>query len=76
MNPFPNKPLFYLSAVHAFCLLKTVLEKEKLFTTGNFSFSNSVFYPFEIVVCKLFQFWKSLKFVVWETIKTEYVVKS
>ena len=58
--------------------MKTIQEKEKLLTTSNFSFSYSVFYPFEelsamfikfeIVVCKLFQFGKSL---VWERIKPE-----
>ena len=47
-------------------LLKTLWEKEKLLVTSNFSFSHSVFYPFEelsiifikfeIVVCKLFQY--------------------
>ena len=47
---------------------------------SNFSFSHSVFYLFgelsaiflevEIVVCKLFSVWKSLKFVVWERVKT------
>ena len=47
-------------------LLKTLWEKEKLLVMSNFSFSHSVFYPFEelysifikfkIVVCKLFQF--------------------
>ena len=46
---------------------------------SNFSFSNSVFYPFgdfsaifvklKIVACKLFQFWKSVKFVVLERVK-------
>ena len=46
-------------------LSKTLLEKEKLLITSNFSFSHSVFYPFgerstilikfEIVVCKFFQ---------------------
>ena len=46
-------------------------EKEKLLVTSNFSFSHSVLYSldelsaifieFEIVVWKLFQFWKSLK---------------
>ena len=50
-------------------------EKEKLLVMSNFSFSHSVFYPFgklsaiyvkfEIVVCKLFQFERVLKFVVW-----------
>ena len=54
-------------------LLKTLLEKEKLLVTINFSFSNSVFYPFgelsiifikfKIVLCKLFQF-ESFNFVV------------
>ena len=54
--------------LRVFCtsLLKTLWEKEKLLVTSNFSFSHSVFYPFEelscifikfgIVVCKLFQF--------------------
>ena len=47
-------------------LLKTLWEKENLLVTSNFSFSYSVFNPFEelssifikfeIVVCKLFQF--------------------
>ena len=47
-------------------LFKTLWEKEKLLVMSNFSFSHSVFYPFEelssifikfkIVVCKLFQF--------------------
>ena len=46
---------------------------------SNFFFSHRVFYlfgdlsasfiKFEIVVCKLFQFGKSLKFVVWERVK-------
>ena len=46
--------------------LKTLWETEKLLVTSNFFFSHSVFYPlgelyavffnFEIVVCKLFQF--------------------
>ena len=46
--------------------MKTLWEKEKLLETSNFSFFNSVFYPFEelsaifikfeIVICKLFQF--------------------
>ena len=48
--------------------LEKMLEKEKLLVTSNFSFSNSVSYPFgklsaivikfEIVVCRLFQFGK------------------
>ena len=63
-NPFPNKPWF--SHVCSTSLLKTLWEKEKLHIMSNFSFSHSVFYPFqelsaifvkfEIVVCKLFQF--------------------
>ena len=65
-NPFTNKP--FLLCVCSTTLLKTLLEKEKLLVKSNFSFSHSVFYPFgelfailfkvEIVVCKLFQFWK------------------
>ena len=49
--------------------MKTLREKEILLVTSNFSFSQSVFYPFgehsaifikfKIVVCKLFQFGKS-----------------
>ena len=72
-----TSPGFYMSAVQVF--LKTLWEKEKLLIMNNFSFSHSVFYPFrqlsaifiifEIVVCKLFQFRKSLKFVVWERVK-------
>ena len=63
-NSFPNKPWF--SRVCSKSVLKTLFEKEKLLVTSNFSFSNSVFYPFgklfaifikfEIVVCKLFQY--------------------
>ena len=63
-NPFPNKPWFL--RVCSTSLLKTLLEKEKLLVMGNFSFSHSVFNPFEelssifikfeIVVCKVFEF--------------------
>ena len=63
-NPFPNKPWFL--RVCSTSLLKTLWEKEKLLVTSNFSFSHSVFCPFEehsaifirfqFVVCKLFQF--------------------
>ena len=63
-NPFPSKPWFL--RVCSTSLLKTLLEKEKLLVTSNFSFSHSVFYLFgqlsaiviksKIVVCKLFQF--------------------
>ena len=61
--------------------LKTLWEKEKLLGTSNFSFSHSVFNPFRElsaifikfeIVCKLFQF-GSLKFVVWETVKPQYI---
>ena len=75
-NPFPNKPC--ILRVCSTRLLKTLWEKEKLLIMSNFSFSHSVFYPFEelssifikfeIVVCKL-SVWKSLKFVVWERVK-------
>ena len=68
---------FYVSAVLS--LLKTLWKKEKLLVTSNFSFSHSVFYPFgklsviftlfEIVVCRLFSVWNSLKFVVCERVK-------
>ena len=78
INPFPNKPWFL--HVCSTTLLKTLWEKEKLLATSNFSFSHSVFYLFEelsaafvqmkIVVCKLFSFWQSPKFVVWEWVKT------
>ena len=56
--------------------LKTLWKKEKLLVTSNLSFSHSVFYQFvelsaifikfKIVVCKLFQFGRLLKFVVCE----------
>ena len=58
-----NKPWFL--RVCSTSLLKTLWEKKKLPVTSNFSFSHSVFCPFEelscifikfeIVVCKLFQ---------------------
>ena len=64
IHPFQNKPWFL--RVCSTSLLKTLLEKEKLLVTSNFSFSHRVFYSFwefsavflefEIVVCKLFQF--------------------
>ena len=75
-NPFPNKPWFL--PVCSTSLLKTLWEKEKLLVTSNFSFTHSVFYPFrelsaifidfEIVVCKLFQFERHIKFVVCERV--------
>ena len=75
-NPFSNKPWFL--RVCSTSLLKTLWEKEKLLVTSNFFlFYHCVFYPFgelstifikfEIVVCKLFQFGRVLKFVVWES---------
>jgi hypothetical protein len=66
---FPNKPVFYGSAVQ---VLKTLWEKEKLLVTSNFSFTPSVFCPLEEVSsiwsCRLQtpSVWKSLKFVIWE----------
>ena len=45
LNRFPNKPWFL--RVYSINLLKTLWEKEKLLVTSNFSFSHSVFYPFE-----------------------------
>ena len=69
INPYLNKPWFL--HVCSTGLLKTLWEKEKLLFTSNFS-SHSVVYPsrelstifinFKIVVCKLFQFGKSLLF--------------
>ena len=47
IDPFPNKPWFL--HVCSTSLLKTPWEKEKLLVTSNFSFSHSVFYPFEEV---------------------------
>ena len=83
VNPFPNKPWFL--RVCSTSLLKTLWEKEKLLVTSNFSFSRSVFYPFgelsaifiksEIVVCKVFQFGKGLKFFVWERVKSALCIK-
>ena len=77
LNPFPNKPWFL--SVCRTSLLKTLWENQKLQVTSNFSFSRSVFYPFgelcpifikfKIVVCKVFQF-GSLKFIVWERVKS------
>ena len=76
-KPFPNKPWFL--RVCRTSLLKTLWEIEILLIRRNFSFSHSVCYPFwelsaifvkfEIVVCKLFQVSKSLKFVDWERVK-------
>ena len=52
---------------------------------SNFSFSHSVFYPlrelspvfikFEIVVCKVFQFGRTQKYVIWEDCIENFVKK-
>ena len=72
-----TSPGFYVSAVQVFS--KTLWEKEKLLVTSNFSFSHSVFYPFEELSSIFINFWncrrqslsvwKSLIFVVWERVK-------
>ena len=77
VNPLPNKPWFL--RVCSTSLLKTLWKKKKLLVTSNFSFSHSVFYhfgefcaffiKFRIVVSNLFQL-GSLKFVVWERVKS------
>ena len=69
LNPFPNKPGFYVCALQAFW---KQLEKEKLLVTSNFSFSRSVFYPFwELGNWRqqTLSVWKRLKCVVWERVK-------
>ena len=78
VNPFQNKPWFL--RVCSTSLLKTLWEKEKLLMMSNFSFSHSVFYPFGELAAIFTKFkpcwlqtlsiWKSLKFVVWERVKT------
>ena len=67
-NPFPYNPWFL--CVCSTSHLKTLLEKEKLLVTSNFSFSHSVFYPLgelsaifhQIQNCRLqsLSVWKSL----------------
>ena len=76
VNPYSNKPWFL--RICSTCLLKTMWEKEKLLVTSNFFFSHIVFYPYgelyavfikyEIVVCKLFEFEKVKKNVVWKRV--------
>ena len=44
LNPFTNKPWFL--RLCSTSLSKTLLEKDKLVLTSNFSFSQSVFFPF------------------------------
>ena len=58
-------------------LLKTLWEKEKLLITRNFSFSLSVvwrtfclFYQIWNCCLQTFFVWKSLKFVIWERVKS------
>ena len=70
LNSFPS-PGFYVSAAQIFW---KHWGEEKLLEMTNFSISYSVLYPFgklpaifiklKIVVCKLFEFGKSLQFVV------------
>ena len=71
--------IFSLNPFSKTSLLKTLWEKEKLLVTSNFSVSHSVFnsfvehlssifFKFEIVVCRLFQLGKSLTLVVWERV--------
>ena len=54
LNPFPNKPWFL--HVCSTSLLKTMWERKKLLITSNFSFSHSVFYPFEELSSVLIKF--------------------
>ena len=66
-----KKTLFFLKAYFL-----THQRNIALLIVSNFSFFYSIFYllgefyaifiKFEIVICKLFQFWKSPKFVIWE----------
>ena len=77
INPFPNKPWFLRVCRIGF--LKTLQEKEKLLVMRNFSFSQC-FLPLSKTFCHFHQnsncrlqtlsVWKSLKFVVWERVKT------
>ena len=36
---------------------------------GTFGELSNIFNKFKIVICKLFKFWKNLKFVIWEGVK-------
>ena len=54
-NPLPNKPWFL--RVCSTSLLKTLLEKEKLLVTSNFSFFHSVFFSFAELSCHFHQIW-------------------
>ena len=51
-----SKTLPMFLCVYSTSLLKTMRDKEKLLVTSNFSISHAVSFPFEIVVCKPFQF--------------------
>ena len=72
-NPFPNKPLILHVCSKSF---ENTAGKGEIARNEQFLLFPRVFYPYgklsaifiklEIVVCKLFQFWKSLEFVVWE----------
>ena len=84
VNPFTNKPWFL--RVCSTGLLKTPWDKEKLLVTSNFSISHSVFYLFGELSAIFFKFkncclespsfLKSLKFVVWEWVKTLIVLNT
>ena len=73
-----TSPGFY---VQYKCFENTVVKKEKLLVTSNFSFSHSVFYPFiepsaihiklKFVVCKLFPLGRVKKIVVWERVNLD-----
>ena len=77
LNPFPNKPRFL--RVCSTSPLKTLWEKEKLLVTSNFSFSQC-FLPVWRTFChfrqiwncclQMLSIWTSLKFFVWERVKT------
>ena len=71
-NLLSNKPWFLHVCKTRF--LKTLSEKKKLLIVSNFSFSNSVLYPFGELSAissnskcclQTLSFWKGLKFVVW-----------
>ena len=53
VNPFSNKPCFL--HFYSTSLLKTLLKKEKLSVTSNFSFSLSVFLPIWRIFCHFHQ---------------------
>ena len=65
-NHFPNKPRFFL-CVWSTSVLKTLLEKKKLLVPSNFSFSHTVFYPFEELSAIFIEF----EIVIWEVFQFE-----